>query len=564
MAMVGIDLGTTHSLVGVWRDGQCQLLPNALGETLTPSVVGMDDDGQIISGRLAMERLQTHPELTIANFKRYMGTSRTFNLGKQQFRAEQLSALILKSLKQDAEVALGMPVTHAVISVPAYFNDAQRKATRMAGQLAGLAVDRLVNEPTAAAIAYGLHTVEDGSTFLVFDLGGGTFDISILELFSGVMQVHAAAGDNYLGGEDFTEIMASLMVDQLGLDRKAIDATAHAILRKQAEHCKKFLTDQNQVTQRFSLKHESLEFSVDRETYRDACEGLMTRLRAPITRALRDANLSVAQIDAIVLVGGATRMPMIRSLTAKMLGKIPLMTINPDEVVAMGAGILTGLMQNDASLSEIVLTDVSPYTLGIEVINRHGHRNEGGLYHPIIERNSPVPVSRVDTFSTAADYQTSITVNVFQGESRLVKDNVKLGAVVVNVPSKPAGEESIDVRFTYDINGLLEVEVLVASSGLKKRAVIEGNPGIMTPEEIDAALVSLATLKIHPREKIENSVLIARGERLYEELLGDLREYVATLLVAFDRALQRQNLDEIAGLREKLEAEFDAIEASLA
>lgn len=562
MTIIGIDLGTTNSLAAYWKDGKSHLIPNPLGEVMTPSVVGLDDQGQVITGQMAKERLQTHPQLTVASFKRYMGTDRTIKLGKKKYRPEELSALILASLKQDAEALLGETITHAVISVPAYFNDAQRKATKIAGQLAGFQVDRLINEPTAAAIAYGLHQAEENSTFLVFDVGGGTFDVSILELFSGVMQVHSAAGDNYLGGEDFAEVLVQLIAEKTQLDVSSLTSQQQAHLHKHAETCKRALSDNAATDISFALGKEVLQCRITRDEFQDASGELLARLRSPVERALRDAGLKASELDAMVLVGGATRMPLIRSLSAKMLGQMPMMNINPDEVVARGAAVLTGIIQNDASLEEIVLTDVSPYTLGTDIVNHNDLGGEGALFHPIIERNSPVPVSRSEHLYTAHDFQTTLHVGIYQGESRLVRDNIKLGELKLAVPSKPAGHESIDVRFTYDINGLLEVEVEVNSTGQKKRVVIEGNPGVMTPKEIEAALSALKDLKIHPRDQVENSTLLARGERLYEESLGDKRAYISTLMSQFEAVLQRQNQEEITRAREEIQSIFNDLEAS--
>lgn len=563
MALIGIDLGTTNSLVAYWRDAEATLIPNQFGSVMTPSVVSVDDRNEILVGAPARERLLTHPAQTVANFKRYMGTSRRLDLGRQVLRPEEIAALVLKSLKADAEAALGVDVTDAVISVPAYFNDVQRRATRVAGQLAGLKVDRLINEPTGAAMAYGLHDSVDEHTFLVFDIGGGTFDVSILEMFSGVMQVHAAAGDNFLGGEDFVDRLIDMFVERTGLRLKQLSRKESAALRRNAEACKKELTDSNTAIMRLPAGKGVYEAELRRDEFERACEPLLDRLRIPVDRALRDAQLRAVDMDSIVLVGGATRMPMIRSLAAKMLGQIPHMSLDPDEVVARGAGVLTGLLTGHRDLQEIVLTDVCPYTLGTEVLNENNPSEESSLFHPIIERNRPVPISRSDTLFTASDFQTLIRVGIYQGEGRLAKDNIKLGSLDLSVPPKPRGEEAIEVRFTYDINGLLEVEVKVLSTGETRRVVVEGNPGMMTAQEIKAALARLADLKIHPRDKLENTLIVARGERLYEELLGDSRTYVAELLRHYEAILNRQDPNEIADAREQITQAFDDLESTV-
>lgn len=559
--IVGIDLGTTNSLVAVWRDGSSELVTNALGETLTPSVVGLDDDGQILVGKAARERLQTHPEKTTALFKRYMGSAQKIRLGAGTYRPEELSSLVLKSLKADVERAYGEPVTEAVISVPAYFSDAQRKATRIAGELAGLKVEKLINEPTAAALAYGLHQKQGETSFLVFDLGGGTFDISILELFDGVMEVRASAGDNFLGGEDFDRLLVEHF---LALHRDEQDFPAKELvtpsLRREAERVRKALGQDDRVD--FVLRHAEREWrkTITQEQMSDLFAPLLARLRSPIERALRDAKIRVADLNEILLVGGTTRMPLIRKLAAGMFGRFPAMTLNPDEVVAQGAAIQAALKQRDAALEEVVLTDVCPYTLGIETTQYVFNGYQPGHYLPIIERNSVVPVSRVRTVNTISDNQDHVLLKIFQGESRLVKDNIALGELNIPVPKAKAGEVELDVRFTYDNNGLLEADVLIQMTGEKHKLVIENNPGVMTPTEIRERLKVLEALKVHPREQQVNTHLTARLERLYQEYLGEARETIGIWAAQFQRVLETQDDRQINELRKQLEQEADRFE----
>ncbi|MCF5163756.1 Hsp70 family protein [Pseudomonas congelans] len=559
--IVGIDLGTTNSLVAVWRDGSSELVTNALGETLTPSVVGLDDEGQILVGKAARERLQTHPEKTTALFKRYMGSAQEIRLGSATYRPEELSSLVLKSLKADVERAFGEPVTEAVISVPAYFSDAQRKATRIAGELAGLKVEKLINEPTAAALAYGLHQKEGETSFLVFDLGGGTFDISILELFDGVMEVRASAGDNFLGGEDFDRLLVEHFLT-LHRDERDFPGKEQVTpsLRREAERVRKALGQENSVD--FVLRHADREWrkTITQEQISDLFAPLLTRLRAPIERALRDAKIRVADLDEILLVGGTTRMPLIRKLAAGMFGRFPALTLNPDEVVAQGAAIQAALKQRDAALEEVVLTDVCPYTLGIETTQYVFNGYQSGHYLPIIERNSVVPVSRVRTVNTIADNQEHVLLKIFQGESRLVKDNIALGELNIPVPKAKAGEVELDVRFTYDNNGLLEADVRIPMTGENHKLVIENNPGVMTPTEIRERLKVLEALKVHPREQQVNTHLTARLERLYQEYLGEARETIGVWAAQFQRVLETQNDRQINELRKQLEQQADRFE----
>ena len=563
--IIGIDLGTTNSLAAVWRDGEAVIVPNALGQNLTPSVVGLDNNGEVLVGMAARERLLTHPELTTATFKRHMGSEREVELGDRKFRPEELSSLVLRALKADAEAFLGEPVEEAVISVPAYFNDTQRKATRIAGELAGLKVERLINEPTAAALAYGLQNRDLESSFLIFDLGGGTFDVSVLELFEGVMEVRASAGDNFLGGEDFAERVIGGFMDEAGIsagiEESDLKGGLLQELRDQAERAKRALTRHESGQFKVTWRGQEVVWSVDEEKFERLAEPLLQRLAMPVERALRDARIHAAELNEVVMVGGATRMPMLRRMVARMFGRLPAVNINPDEVVALGAAVQAGLKSRDEALDEVVLTDVSPYTMGTEVSQAFGRDNvQNGWYLPVIERNTTIPASRVKRVYTMHDFQKEIMINVFQGESRRVKDNVHLGEFTMKVPSKKAGEEAIDIRFTYDINGLLEVEATVLSSGEGHRMVIEQNPGVLNAEQIEERLKALADLKIHPREQSENRAALARAERLYEECLGDLREFLGQQISVFEAILTRQEPEEIEDARDTLTALLNDIE----
>jgi len=553
--IIGIDLGTTNSLVACIEDGEAKIIPNALGRNLTPSVVGLDNDKQVIVGEPARQRLTTHADRTIASFKRYMGTDHIFRLGRQKFRAEELSALLLGSLKRDAESYFGEEVTEAVISVPAYFNDAQRKATKVAGELAGLEVRRLINEPTAAAIAYGLHENLAESTFMVFDLGGGTFDISILELFDGVMQVHACAGDNYLGGEDFTDAIVKHFLAEHDLSAKKLKPAEYANLRRTADNCKLSLSKGNDVLMKLDLKGSTYETDLSLSAFETLIEPLLVRLRKPIETALRDANINASELDSVVMVGGACRMPMIRANVSRMLSKLPHSNIDYDQTIALGTAVQAGLIASDETLEEIVLTDVMPYSLGIAVHNENSNDPAELLFSPIIERNSPVPVSRADDFYPVDEKQKKIEFRIYQGEARHVGDNVMLGSVSIPVVSGDLASNKVEVRFTFDLNGILEVEI--QKDKLQRRLIIEGNPGVLSKAEIDKSFAKLADLKIHPREKTENAAALNRAHRLYEEHIGDNREYIGKLLSYFEDVLAGQDSQEIDSIRTQFEEKLD-------
>lgn len=554
-------MGTSNSIVAYWTQEGPTIIPNILGEHLTPSVISVDDNGEILVGQIAKERLITHPQVTAAAFKRFMGTEKIFHLGRYSFTAEELSSFVIKSLKADAEAYLGQEVHEAVISVPAYFNDAQRKATKRAAEIAGLKVERLISEPTAAAIAYGLHQEESATKFLVFDLGGGTFDVSILEFFEGVMEVQSIAGDNYLGGEDFTQQLIAYFVESQGIDYETLDEKERSAITKQAELCKRALTFEHAGKMSFEKDDQSYEINIDRYQFEKIVGQLLIRMRHPIERALRDASISPKELDAIILIGGATRMPVIKSVVTKMFGRLPFSQINPDEAVAMGAAIQVALKERKEALSEIVLTDVCPFTLGTDIVKRIGNGGyEDGHFKPIIERNTPIPVSKVERFYTVYDQQTEIQIDIYQGESRRVENNVKLGGLTANVPPDGPGKQAIDVRYTYDINGILEVEVTTVSTGVKQTMIIEKNPGSMTQEEIEARLNELRDIKIHPRERTENRLLLARGERLYEESLGDKRAEIAYLLERFEGLLSTQNEQEIKKAAAIFKQQLDQLE----
>ena len=557
--LIGIDLGTTNSLVACFRNGKAEIIPNRLGENLTPSVVSVDSKGTVYVGRSAKERAMLHPLESASVFKRSMGTDREYVLGDWKLRAEELSSLVLRSLKEDAEAYLGEPVSDAIISVPAYFNDLQRKATKRAGELAGLNVVRIINEPTAAAIAHGM-TEQDDVRYLVFDLGGGTFDVSILELYSPIMEVHAIAGDNFIGGEDFTDVLYNLFLESAGIKPESLDLKTRSEIRKTAEKCKCDFSHQDEILMCCPVGGKIHILSLSLEEYERACVPLLERLRKPIERSLRDAGVSLHEIDKIVLVGGATRSPVVRKFVAKLFGRIPSFGINPDEAVAIGAALQCGMKSRDKEIQEVVLTDVCPFTLGTEVMVDNGVFEEPGHYLPIIELNTVIPVSRTETVYTAHENQTRICVKILQGESRMSQNNLLLGELNVPVPAGPKGKEAVDITYTYDVNSLLEVEVFVHSSKLRRKILIQGNKSRLSQEEAEKRMEALQYLKQNPRDEEPNRLVLLRGERLYEEATGDTRRSIDRAMMEFDRALKKQDRTEIERVREKLEVFLNEIE----
>lgn len=552
-ALLGIDLGTTNSLIAVWQDGQARLIPNALGDVLTPSVVSLDEDETILVGKAARARLTTHPERTAAAFKRFMGSDRQIELGTKTFSPEELSALVLGSLKQDAEAFLGHPVSEAVISVPAYFSDEQRKRTLFAAELAGLKVSRLINEPTAAAMAYGLHEQKFERT-LIFDLGGGTFDVTVLEYALPLIEVHASTGDNFLGGEDFTAALLNACLKSWQLTPSMIDPQGMASLGDALEQLKCKL---GEGPQSLSWRHadELYEWSLDEAAAVKIWEPLLARLRAPIEQALRDARLKPRDLDSLVLVGGATRMPAVQQLVATLFGRLPYRHLDPDTLVALGAATQAACKARDGAIEELILTDVCPYTLGIATMRDKGI---DGAFSPIIERNTIIPTSRVERYHTTHPRQELLRIAVYQGERPWVRDNILIDAFDVTLTPTDNIQE-LDVRFSYDINGLLEVDVTLLETGERHSHSIDRSPtGLDEQARIDSHN-RLSTLKVHPRDALPNRTLLARLERAWMQSLGTQREHIAEWLHNFTTVLGGQQPAEIASHHSELNKALDQL-----
>jgi molecular chaperone HscC len=564
--IVGIDLGTTNSAIGIWRDGRAQLIPNSLGSVLTPSAVSVDDGGEFLVGLAARERQITHPTLTATSFKRFMGSNRSILLGASHtLRPEELSAMVLRSLKADAEAFLGETVTEAVITVPAYFNDKQRKATRRAGELAGLKVERLLNEPTAAALAYSIHELANDTRFLVFDLGGGTFDVSVLDIFDGVIEVRSSTGDNRLGGDDFNQVLVddffAVLRQTFSNRRQIADPVLTERVREQAERARRLLSTQDSAVMSVVWLERDVKHEVTTQHFESLCVDLIERLREPVVRALRDSKVSAESLKEIILVGGATRMPVVRRAVTRMFGRFPSAGPNPDEAIAVGAAVQAGLKSRDAALKDVVLTDVCPYTLGVDTGEQRADGSlQEGIFAPIIERNTVVPASREKRFSTIQDNQREVVFNVYQGESRRVADNVHLGVIGLTVPPRPRGAVTINVRFTYDINGLLEVDIKSPETGDTRQLVIVDAEVDMATGEIKRRRDELAALKIYPRDTALNRAALARGTRCYEQFVGDTRTQIGRLTSQFEAALDRQDPREIDRAREEFMKALDAID----
>ncbi|RAU94190.1 molecular chaperone DnaK [Paenibacillus sp. YN15] len=481
--VIGIDLGTTNSCVAVMEGGEAVVIPNPEGARTTPSVVGFKKDGERIVGETAKRQAITNPERTIISIKRHMGSNHKEKIDDNSYTPQEISAMILQKLKADAEAYLGQPVTQAVITVPAYFSDSQRQATKDAGQIAGLEVLRIVNEPTAAALAYGLEKDND-ETILVYDLGGGTFDVSILELGDGTFQVLATSGDNHLGGDDFDQKIIDWLVAEFkkeqGVDLSK-DKAAVQRLKDAAEKAKKELS--GVLTTTISLPFitmvdgvpQHLEVNLTRAKFEELTADLVERTMGPTRQALNDSGLSIGEISKVVLVGGSTRIPAVQDAIKKLLGKEPHKGVNPDEVVALGAAIQAGVLTGD--VKDIVLLDVTPLSLGIETA--------GGVFTKMIDRNTTIPTSKSQIFSTYADMQTSVEIHVLQGERAMASGNKTLGKFMLNeIPPAPRGVPQIEVSFNIDSNGIVNVSATDKGTGKSQKITITSSGGL-SDEEID-------------------------------------------------------------------------------
>ncbi|EGM68761.1 molecular chaperone HscC [Shewanella sp. HN-41] len=544
MPIVGIDLGTTNSAISVWEHGEVKLIKNALGDELTPSVVNVDDAGNILIGKAAKQRLITAPHHTTEQFKRFIGTDKVILLGKRSFSAIELSSMLLKSLKSDAEAYLNETVNRAIVSVPAYFNDIQRQATKMAAELAGLTVEKLINEPTAAALCYGVHESPDDQTYLILDLGGGTFDVTLLEYFDGVMEVHASSGDNFLGGMDFLDVIVSDFLIQHKLTKSQLSADALSSLHQYCEQLKIKLSQEKQASFTLILDGNSYSYSLNEVDFETKCSSILKRIVLPIERVINDSRISqLSEINDVILVGGATRMPIFHKTISKLLGRIPSYRLNPDIVVAKGAGIQAALAADDQALEDVVLTDVSPFSLGVNV--RSLESPDRSFFDPIISRNTLLPVSVSRLYVNAADGQEEICFKVYQGESKFLENNLHLGDVLVDIPKSKAGETCVEVRFSYDTNGLLEVDVYIDATKQKRSALFEQSSGKLSDADKASALAKLAELKVHPRTVLQNITLLESLDRIYIQSTDIDKQFVSSLIEKFSSLIESQNVQEI-------------------
>lgn len=558
MAIIGIDLGTTNSLVCVCQDDHIKLVPNPLGQTLTPSAVSVEEDGEITVGAVAKERLVSHPSATAASFKRYMGTDQIFTLEGRRFTPQELSSFVLRQLKRDAEEFLGEEVSEAVISVPAYFNDHQRYATREAGELAGLKVERLINEPSAAALAASRISQEDEGSYLVFDFGGGTLDVSIVDYFDNVIEIIAVSGDNRLGGDDFDEVIARKFCEEHQISYEKMEARDRAILLRLAEKCKRTLTSEKEAVLTWEVKGEERTLILNNISLAELCQEIFDRMGQVISTALRDSKRTIEDIDEVVLVGGSSKMPVITFYLQTYLGKQPCIIGSPDEVVAIGAGLYAGIKERREEIRDLVLTDICPFTLGTDIVNYSDTSRP--LMSPIIERNSILPSSKVGYYTNSYDNQKHIVVGIYQGEAYYCDENVKLGVIDMDIQPMKKGYVQLKIRFTYDINGILEVEVTDHYQKKSVKKVLTCEQLRLSEEELAKRLAELKRYKLSSSGSVRARLALARGERMFAESLGEKRKEAAHIIGWLQEQMRTRNDQEIIKSVKEAEAALDRLE----
>lgn len=537
MAKIGIDLGTTNSLAVVYKDGKAVRIINSLEGYITPSAVSVDEDGKILVGEAAKDRLISHPDRSASEFKRDMGLRKTVTLAGVEYTPEELSSLILKKIKTDAESFLGEEIEEAIISVPAYFDDNSRRATRVAADLSGLKVERLINEPSAAALAYlSKNGYEDG-TYMVIDFGGGTLDVSVVDVFENIIEILAVAGNNKLGGKDFNEAVARNFASRNDMDYDSLGPVEKAVIYRAAERAKIELSGVPMVMMEVPLEQDKKMLTLTNKELIAISKDIFSGIREPVRKAIHDSRKKLEQIDSVILVGGSCKMPTVREYVRQITGIEPDTSVDPDTAIAEGAAIYAAMKNRD--LKDVILTDICPFTLGIAVNN--DILNDGSsIMSPIIPRNNTLPSSISRPYSASRDNQTEIKVEIYQGENIHPEQNLYIGKLEVTCPPCKRGAKICDVKMTYDINSILIVDVKTTDGELQTKA-FRSNSSVLTEEEIEKIRVKMEwSIMVSPEDE-KYKALIARAERVYEESFNEQRQMITNFLMAFRAQLERRD-----------------------
>lgn len=535
MAIIGIDLGTTNSLASVWKDGRIQMIPNSFGEYLTPSVVSFGEKGEVYVGKIAREMLVTRPDSTFSEFKRYMGTNHIYQANGKSYRPEELSAFVLRRLKEDAESFLGEPVTEAVISVPAYFNDDKRCATKNAGRLAGLEVERLINEPSAVALKHHMDQ-EDMERFIIFDFGGGTLDVSMVDAFENMVEIQAVSGDNYLGGKDFNEKIAAEFYRANNLLESDCSLEERGTVLKEAEGLKRRLSEQDRASMSVLIRGKEYSMELSNQELIHIATELFMRMQKPIQKVMSDSMAEWDEIDKVILVGGSSKMPVVEKYIKSICDTKVVTDSSPDESIAIGVGTAAAIKMRMGEVKDMILSDICPFSLGVGMI--------GDVFSPIIERNTTLPASRAHIYTTVTDNQREVTFPIYQGESLVASENLELGSITLkNIPPAPRGVPKLLVTFLYDINGILDIRCAQGENTVHK-LIVNKSMGL-SEKELEEKLKGLQETTMNPKDQEQNRFLVEEARRLYQECNPKYREEIARQLEFFQAVMEKGSARQI-------------------
>ncbi len=555
MAVIGIDLGTTNSLASVYTESGVKVIPNSLGNKLTPSVVGLDDEGKVIVGEVAKERLITHPERTAAEFKRTMGTDKTYKLGEESFSSQQLSSILLRKIVADAKAHLNEEIDEVVISVPAYFDDKMRTATKQAAEMAGIKCERLINEPSAAALAYLYkHGWKDG-TYMVVDFGGGTLDVSIIDSFDSVMEIISVAGNNHLGGKDINEAIYNHFCLVNNLLDSNLTPEERAIIYRMSETTKIALSTNPLAVMSVCLNDQEYSLTLDNNSLIKIAHESFEKLFEPIKKALKDSRLKPNELEAIVLVGGSCKMPTVASYIEKITGVKPCSDLDPDTAISLGAGVYSGIKTKNQQLKDVVMTDICPFSLGVDCRDM----NDDVVMSFIIDRNSMLPCSQIKSYYAIHQNQTEVEFRIYQGESIIPENNIYLGSMSITCPPTNTNEFIATCRMTYDINGILVIDV-TNKEGVTVSKTLVGNNVKLSEKEIATIKAKLDKLRFSDEVDEESQLLVSRAERVIEETLSYERDFLMNALTIFKLTMNKGNSVEKRKAKEDFKKLLDSLE----